>query len=107
MTVSVQCFQNISEVICPERFSSLSKLVRVTALVLKFIQRLKRKIETTDISMVNQNIATNLWYKDVQAKLEEKEKSSSTWDQLGVSAMQGKNPELFTSVLNKTSDSVI
>ena len=56
--------------------------------------------------MVNQNIATNLWYKDGQAKLEEKEKSSSTWDQLGVSAMQGKNTELFTSVLNKTSDSV-
>ena len=84
MTVSVQCFQNISEVICPERFSSLSKLVRVTALVLKFIQRLKRKIETTEISMKDQNIVTNLCYKDVQAKLEEKEKSSSTWDQLGV-----------------------
>ena len=57
MTVSVQCFKNISEVICPEGFSSLSKLVRVTALVLKFIQRLKRKIETTDISMEDQNIA--------------------------------------------------
>ena len=64
--------------------------------------------------MEDQNIATNLWYKDVQAKLEEKEKSSSPWDQLGVfiacqwtSAMQGKNPELFTSVLNKTSHSVI
>ena len=71
MTVSVQCFQNISEVICPERFSSLSKLVRVTALVLKFIERLKRKIETNDISMEDQNIATNLWYKDVQAKLGE------------------------------------
>ncbi|XP_068742366.1 uncharacterized protein [Montipora capricornis] len=84
MTVSVQCFQNILEVICPERFISLSKLVRVTALVLKFIQKLKRKIEITDISMEDQNIATNLWYKDVQAKLEEKEKSSSTWEQLGV-----------------------
>ena len=84
MTISVQCFQNISEVICPERFSSLCKLVRATALVLKFIERLKRKIETTDISMEDQIIATNLWYKDVQAKLEEKEKSSSTWDQLGV-----------------------
>ena len=75
MTVSVQLFQNISEVNCPQIFSSLSKLVRVTALVLKFIQRLKRKIETTDISMEDQNIATSLWYKDIQTKLEEKEKS--------------------------------
>ncbi|XP_068742448.1 uncharacterized protein [Montipora capricornis] len=33
--------------------------------------------------MEDQNIATNLWYKDVQAKLEEKEKSSSPWDQNG------------------------
>ncbi|XP_068674716.1 uncharacterized protein [Montipora capricornis] len=84
MTVFVQCFQNISEVISPERFSSLSKLVRVTALVLKFIQKLKRKIEITDIIMEDQNIASKHWYKDVQAKLEEKEKSSSTWEQLGV-----------------------
>ena len=60
MTVSVQCFQNISEIICPERFSSLSKLVRVTALALKFIQRLNSKIKTTDISMEDQNIATNI-----------------------------------------------
>ena len=63
MTVSVQCFQSISEVICPERFSSVSKLVRVTTLVLKFIQRLKRKIETTDVSMKDHNIATNIGYK--------------------------------------------
>ncbi|XP_068670897.1 uncharacterized protein [Montipora foliosa] len=34
--------------------------------------------------MEDQNIASNLWYRDVQAKLEEKEKSSSTWEQLGV-----------------------
>ncbi|XP_068739319.1 uncharacterized protein [Montipora capricornis] len=34
--------------------------------------------------MEDENIVTNLWYKDVQAKFEEKEKSSSTWGQLGV-----------------------
>jgi len=83
MTVSVQCSPSISEVIPPERFSSLSKLVRVTVLVLKFIQRIK-KTETHDISMEDMNVAEKLWYKDVQTKLEQKEKSSSKWEQLAV-----------------------
>ena len=77
MTVSVQRSQNISEFIQPERLSSLSKLVRVTVLVLKFIQRIK-KTETHDISMEDMNVAKNLWYKEVQTKLEEREKPGST-----------------------------
>ena len=84
MTVSVQCSPSISEVIQPERFSSLSKLVRVTVLVLKFIQRIKKKTVTHHISMEDMDVAKNLWYKEVQTKLEEKEKSSSTWGQLAV-----------------------
>ncbi|KAL9975369.1 hypothetical protein ACROYT_G012524 [Oculina patagonica] len=84
MTVSVQSSQSISEVIQPERFSSLSKLLRVTALVLKFLQRLRKKTETHDISMEDMNAAKHLWYKEVQTKLEEREKSSSTWEQLAV-----------------------
>jgi len=77
MIVSVQRSQNISEFIQPERLSSLSKLVRVTVLVLKFIQRIK-KTETHDISMEDMNVAKNLWYKEVQTKLEEREKPGST-----------------------------
>jgi len=71
MTVSVQSSQSISEVIQPERFNSLSKLLRVTALALKFLQRLRKKTETHDISMEDMNEAKHLWYKEVQTKLEE------------------------------------
>jgi len=84
MTVSVQSSQSISEVIQPERFNSLSKLLRVTALAQKFLQRLRKKTETHDISMEDMNEAKHLWYKEVQTKLEEREKSSSTWEQLAV-----------------------
>ena len=84
MTVLVQSSQSISEVIQPERFSSLNKLLRVTALVLKFLRRLRKMTETHDISMEDMNEAKQLWYKEVQTKLEEREKSSSTWEQLAV-----------------------
>ena len=76
MIVSVQCSPSISEVIQPERFISHSKLVRVTVLVLKFIQRIKKKTVTHDISMEDLNVAKNLWYKVDQTKLKEREKSS-------------------------------
>lgn len=81
MSVSAQCSQDISEVVQLERFSSLRKLVRVTALVLKFIQRIKKKTETPDINMEDMNVAKNLWYKEVQTNLEEREESDSTWEQ--------------------------
>ena len=85
VTVSVQVFQSISEVIQPDKFSSLNKLIRVTALVLKFIKRIKRSTEThPDISAQEMNASKTLWLKEVQTKFEEKEKSSSIWEQLGV-----------------------
>ena len=85
MTVLVQAPENISEVVQPERFSSLSKLIRVTALVLKFIKRIKRVPEmNSNVSSQEMNAAKILWYKDVQGKLDERERSSSTWEQLGV-----------------------
>ena len=44
--------QSVSEVIELERFSSFSRLIRVTALVLKFIRKVKRSIETQpDLNM--------------------------------------------------------
>ena len=85
VTVSVQVSQSISEVIQPDKFSSLNKLIRVTALVLKFIKRIKRSTEThPDISAQEMNASKTLWLKEVQTKFEEKEKSSSIWEQLGV-----------------------
>ena len=85
VTASVQVSQNISEVIQPDKFSSLNKLIRVTALVLKFIKRIKRSTEThPDISAQEMNASKTLWLKEVQTKFEEKEKSSSIWEQLGV-----------------------
>ena len=43
LATSVQVAQNISEVIQLDRFSSLERLIRVTALVFKFIKRTKRR----------------------------------------------------------------
>ena len=42
----------VSQIIQPERFSSLNRLIRVTALVLKFIRKVKRGMETQpDLNM--------------------------------------------------------
>ena len=43
LATSVEVAQNISEVIQLDRFSSLDGLIRVTALVLKFIKRTKKR----------------------------------------------------------------
>ena len=62
MAVLVQAPGNISEVVQPERFSSLSKLIRVTALVLKFIRRIKRVLEMhSNVSSQEMNTAKILW----------------------------------------------
>ena len=80
MTVLVQAPEKISKVVQPERFSSLSKLIRVTALVL-----IKRVSEMhLNVSPQEMNAAKSLRYKDVQKKLYDRERSSSTWEQLGI-----------------------
>ena len=87
LAVTVQAPQsaNISEVVQPNRFSSISKLIRVTALVLKFINAIRRNPGGhSEITAEEMDTARILWYKDSQTKFEEKEKSSSTWEQLGV-----------------------
>ena len=87
LAVTVQAPQsaNISEVVQPDRFSSISKLIRVTALVLKFINAIRRNPGGhSEITAEEMDTARILWYKDSQTKFEEKEKSSSTWEQLGV-----------------------
>ena len=86
MTVSSKVSQSVSEVIQPERFSSFSRLIRVTGLVLKFIRKVKRSMETQPEHLNMREIiaAEHLWYKEMQMKLDEKEKSSTVWEQLGV-----------------------
>ena len=84
MTKSSETSQSVSEVIQPERFSSFSRLIRVTALVLKFIRKVKRMETQPDLNMQEIIAAEHLWYKEMQLKLDEKEKSSAVWRQLGV-----------------------
>ena len=85
MTLSSKVSQSVSEVIQPERFSSFSRLIRVTAFVLKFIRKVKRSMETQpDLIMQEIIAAEQMWYKEMQMKLGKKEKSSTVWEQLGV-----------------------
>ena len=85
MTASSKVSQSVSEVIQPERFSSFRRLNRVIALVLKFIRKLKRSMENQpDLKMQEIIAAEHLWYKEMQMKLDEKEKSRTVWEQLGV-----------------------
>lgn len=50
------------------RFSSLTKLLRVTALALRFIRKLKRKTFECDINSKEIKEAENMWLKHVQQK---------------------------------------
>jgi hypothetical protein len=54
-------------IIC-ERFSSMLKLLRVTALVLKFIRKLRREKVESDISSTEIQEAETMWRKYVQEK---------------------------------------
>ena len=57
----------------------------MTALVLKFIRKVKRSMETQpDLNMQEIIAAEHMWYKEMQMKLDEKEKSSTVWEQFGV-----------------------
>lgn len=72
LNVTVQAPQCISEAIQPDKFS---KLIRVTALVLKLIKRVRRSPGTCpDIAVDEVNAAKILWYKNIQTQLEEREK---------------------------------
>ena len=68
----------ISELIDLERYSSVHRLFRVTALVLKFINTLRRRIHSTDTTTdVYENLTQNelelaklYWIKDCQSQLQ-------------------------------------
>ena len=75
MTASSKVSQSVSEVIEPEIFSSFGRLIRVTALVLKFIREVKGSMETQpELNMQEIIAAEHLWYKEMQLKLDENEK---------------------------------
>ena len=80
---------NLSQVILPERYSSSHRLFRVTALVLKFISRLRgRHDHARPPSPPNKVLLTKTdidkakltWIKDVQSRLQE-DKRFCTWKQ--------------------------
>ena len=80
---------SIRQVICPENYSSSNRLFRVTALVLRFIARLRKQSNSSDptnseLSTEELNRARLRWIQDVQAHLI-KDKNFLAWRrQLGL-----------------------
>ena len=75
--------ENISQVICPERYSSSSRLFRVTALVFRFIARLRKLFHSSDppnseVSTEEINQARLRWIRHMQAHMTE-DKNFPTW----------------------------
>ena len=57
----------------------------MTALVLRFIRKVKGSMGAQpDLNMQEIMAAEHMWYKEMQMKLDEKEKSSTVWEQLRV-----------------------
>ena len=84
VTVQAPQSSNIFEVVQPDRFSRISRLIRITALVLKFINKIRRNAGGhPEITAEEMDAARILWLNDSQTKFKEKEKSSLTWEQLG------------------------
>ena len=82
-------FKGLDQIIQPEKFSDLHKLLRVTCYVLRFVRRARRKqgqplstsleIETEELSS-----AESLWIKYVQKYIREEEKFEQTRHSLGL-----------------------
>ena len=80
--------QNLSEIFTCEHYSSLDKLFRVTAIVLKFVNNLKRKIRkenanNEDRLVAEFNQAKVLWHKEVQKSFNDDPKHDHTAKMLG------------------------
>ena len=68
--------ESLSQVICPERYSSSSRLFRVTALVFRFIARLRKPSHSSDptnpeVSTEEINQARSRWIRNMQARMTE------------------------------------
>ena len=96
--------QNLNAIISCEKFSSFDKLIRITALVLRFVNRLKRKVSTEDsqelISSQDISEAKTYWHKEAQKafvndnKFEETKKVLRVFtDEKGVIRVKGRIDE--------------
>ena len=78
---------SLEDVVKPENFSSVTKLIRVTALVLLFIEKLRRarsreKMEEDSARLYRQ--AENMWIKHVQQEILNSDKYSQMKSSLGL-----------------------
>ena len=88
-----RCPVKLSEVIECERFSKLTKLLRVTVLVQRFIKNCRnpRNREVTVLTSEKTNSALTLWHKEVQLHLQEKNESLGIFeDDNGVLRCKGR-----------------
>ena len=75
--------ENISQVLCPEHYSSSSRLFRVTALVFRFIARLRKLFHSSDppnseVSTEKINQARLRWIRQMQTHMTQ-DKNFPTW----------------------------
>lgn len=76
--------QSISDIIPCERFSSYTKLIRVTALVLKFVNLLRHKHTERELSERDIEEAESLWHREVQKSFENDEKFQKSRDNVRI-----------------------
>ena len=82
-TGSTKPSEKLSQVICPEHYSSSSRLFRVTALVFRFIARLRKPFHSSDplnpeVSTEEINQARLRWIRNMQARMTE-DRNFPTW----------------------------
>ena len=75
---------SVNTVIPCERFSSYTKLIRITALVLKFIKILRNKQIEKNISKTDFNEAESLWHREVQKSFKQDVKFQKSRDNIRV-----------------------
>ena len=75
---------DLDEIIDPTRYSTLTKLLRITALCLKFIDRLKKKKVEVDISAEDIGKAKDMWIRQLQSRMKKECKYQKTAESLGV-----------------------
>ena len=75
---------DLDEIIDPTRYSTLTKLLRITALCLKFIDRLKKKMVELDISAEDIEKAKDMWIRQLQSRMKKECKYQKTAESLGV-----------------------
>ena len=87
LLVEVDPANSIRNLINPEKFSSLSKLLRVTSYVRRFVDRCKKKeIRTGEVTVEEIENAMKLWIKDEQGVIVKDKKFPNLKNQLSLFA---------------------